>query len=314
MSPPRTYLGQWALLWAIRAYQRWLSGRGPLRRVVCTFAGVSAPEPFAGESCSRYGLRIAQSADSLGAALRLIRQRLRRCSGACLYRHPEGLLYGPLYDGLAQSDDASAAGDIVLARLVADLMAAREQPAAVALVLRSAAVVARSCGQTLRSARCVALARRLCAAPSRLPVRDGRRLEAALSGRLRRRLWVAVLPLSFAAVSFLQRTSSDRGAQAGGALAALGGIIALLVALVFAARALAEHQRECARLRRLRSARRFALAFAIPPERHQQAALAGADGELPLGHHALVGASLQVDQERPPLADAPIEGRQPPHV
>ncbi|MCW5807069.1 MAG: membrane protein insertion efficiency factor YidD, partial [Deltaproteobacteria bacterium] len=66
-----------ALAAAIRAYRRWLSGRGPLRGVSCTFARC--------ESCSAYGLRVAREAPTAAHAIRLIRRRLRRCRDASVY-------------------------------------------------------------------------------------------------------------------------------------------------------------------------------------------------------------------------------------
>jgi putative component of membrane protein insertase Oxa1/YidC/SpoIIIJ protein YidD len=62
---------------AIRAYRRWLSGRGPLRRVRCTFDD--------SESCSAFGLRAACEAPTTRVALARIRRRLRRCGDASLF-------------------------------------------------------------------------------------------------------------------------------------------------------------------------------------------------------------------------------------
>jgi hypothetical protein len=66
------------LTWLIVTYRRWLSGRGPLKRVVCSFARE--------ESCSAYGLRIAQTAASARQTIGRIARRLRRCREACLLR------------------------------------------------------------------------------------------------------------------------------------------------------------------------------------------------------------------------------------
>lgn len=98
----------------IHFYRRRLSGRGPLQRVVCTFQHA--------ESCSAYGLRIAQHYGTW-RALRLIRARLRRCSHAAVYRLPNGLGWGPLYDRpaaeivdeLANANEASASRAVVFA-------------------------------------------------------------------------------------------------------------------------------------------------------------------------------------------------------
>jgi putative component of membrane protein insertase Oxa1/YidC/SpoIIIJ protein YidD len=73
---PSAYM-QRALVVAIRAYRRWLSGRGPLRQVRCTFHD--------NESCSAFGLRAAREAPSARVALGRIRRRIRRCGDASLF-------------------------------------------------------------------------------------------------------------------------------------------------------------------------------------------------------------------------------------
>jgi putative component of membrane protein insertase Oxa1/YidC/SpoIIIJ protein YidD len=79
-----SYLGQTPALLAIRAYRRWVSGRGPMRRVCCTFAST--------ESCSAYGLRATRDlARSLPDAVRLVRARVRACRGSSIYRFENGL-------------------------------------------------------------------------------------------------------------------------------------------------------------------------------------------------------------------------------
>ena len=125
------YWGQGALLWLIRGYRRYLSGRGPLRRVSCTFSRC--------ESCSAYGLRVVSECDSLFAAIRLLRGRLRRCGEASLFRTKEALLWGELY----QEREPAA--------LEASLLAARESPGAIRATLLQAARVARFQGEPLRA-------------------------------------------------------------------------------------------------------------------------------------------------------------------
>lgn len=62
---------------AIALYRAHLSGRGPLRRVRCTFERT--------ESCSAYGLRIAAEQPAL-RSLALVATRIRRCGRLSLYR------------------------------------------------------------------------------------------------------------------------------------------------------------------------------------------------------------------------------------
>lgn len=64
------------IAWVIVCYRRWLSGRGPLRRVRCSFA--------AEESCSAFGLRATREAADARTAVGRIVRRLRRCGDACL--------------------------------------------------------------------------------------------------------------------------------------------------------------------------------------------------------------------------------------
>ena len=79
-----------ALVWLITLYRRWLSGRGPLRRVQCSFA--------AEESCSAYGLRVAHEAHTARAAIGRIARRLRRCREACLVRDGRTLTWATIHD------------------------------------------------------------------------------------------------------------------------------------------------------------------------------------------------------------------------
>jgi putative component of membrane protein insertase Oxa1/YidC/SpoIIIJ protein YidD len=79
-----------ALVWLITPYRRWLSGRGPLRRVQCSFA--------AEESCSTYGLRIAREAKHAREAIGRISRRLRRCREACIVRDGRRLTWATIHD------------------------------------------------------------------------------------------------------------------------------------------------------------------------------------------------------------------------
>ncbi len=112
---------------AIGGYRRWLSGRGPLRRVRCTF--------HAGESCSSFGLRAAREAPSAPAAWGRIRRRLRRCRDASLF-------------ALTAADGSRALGwgadhERPLDELCAELAADGEAAAACATVLAARELVAR---------------------------------------------------------------------------------------------------------------------------------------------------------------------------
>ena len=165
------YLGQRLLVSLIRLYRRHCSGRGPLRRLTCTFCG--------SESCSAYALRVAEDvATSLPEAVRLIHGRLRRCRQASLYRLPDGFGWGECFD----DDD-----------LEANVLEAHELPGTVALILRSAALVAQQRGQYLLAENHVVRAQLYQEGNRPVVVRDGRNWQHCL----RRRLW---LHCGFAAV------------------------------------------------------------------------------------------------------------------
>ena len=78
------------IAWLIGFYRRWLSGRGPLRGVRCSFA------PH--ESCSAFGLRATSEAPTALAALGRITRRIRRCRDACLITDGHALSWTPLHD------------------------------------------------------------------------------------------------------------------------------------------------------------------------------------------------------------------------
>ena len=78
------------LAWLIAFYRRWLSGRGPLRDVRCSFA------PH--ESCSAFGLRATAEAPGAREALGRIRRRIRRCRDACLISDGHALSWTPFHD------------------------------------------------------------------------------------------------------------------------------------------------------------------------------------------------------------------------
>ncbi len=132
--------GNRVLVAAIRLYRRRLSGRGPLRRVACSF--------HHGESCSAYGLRVASERGAWDA-LGLITARLRRCRRLAVYTlarpanahartdvGARGLGWG---DGLA----------LAPADLAAELHAADERADSAAVAWHARLAVARWRGEPL---------------------------------------------------------------------------------------------------------------------------------------------------------------------
>ena len=139
---------------AIRGYRRYVSGRGPLRRVACTFAAT--------ESCSAYGLRaVEELATSLPHALRLVRARIRACRCVSVYRFAEGFGW--------ERDH-----ELAPAVLASQLAARGEQPATIAQVLAARTLIARWRGERAAYAEAMQLAR----SAERIPVRAG---DAAIS-------------------------------------------------------------------------------------------------------------------------------------
>lgn len=181
MSAPRRYPGRRLLATAIRAYQRFLSGRGPMKRVICTFMHT--------ESCSAYGLRAAETlAHSLPHALGLIRARIRMCGSATLYRLPHGAHAGSA-PGLVWGD----AHDREPLDLEHALCAAGELPETRAAVLRARAMVARQTGDVGALRDCVQRAGALTSERSRIVVRKGDGLMRALRLRLGQKLVMTAL-------------------------------------------------------------------------------------------------------------------------
>ena len=164
------YLGRRPLALAIRAYRRYASGRGPLRRVCCTFATT--------ESCSAYGLRaVEELAGSLPEALRLVRARMHACRRTSIYRFTAGLGW--------ERDH-----ELPPAELAHVLEARGERADTIAQVLAARTVVARWRGERAE----YAAAKRIATpAQHRIPVRGG---DAAITQHrraMRRGLAFAVL-------------------------------------------------------------------------------------------------------------------------
>jgi putative component of membrane protein insertase Oxa1/YidC/SpoIIIJ protein YidD len=190
---------QRALVLAIRGYRRWVSGRGPLRRVRCTF---DHGDHGGGESCSAFGLRAALEAPGARVAWGRIRRRIHRCGETSLF-------------ALDAPDGTRALGwgadhDRPLDELHAELVADGERAAACAQVLSAREVAARWRGDLADVV--AARARRGDLAPVRPPLRAMPRL-ALLARALGWRVLAATLVVAGAAIAIAP--------LAGAALAAL---------------------------------------------------------------------------------------------
>jgi putative component of membrane protein insertase Oxa1/YidC/SpoIIIJ protein YidD len=126
------------LTWLIVTYRRWLSGRGPLRNVVCSFARE--------ESCSAYGLRTAQQASSAPQAMGRILRRLRRCREACVVRDGTTITWATIHD-------------LPPHVLVAEMQQDHELDAAIARMLVTRRAVAKVRGDAAAAAACAAAPR-----------------------------------------------------------------------------------------------------------------------------------------------------------
>jgi putative component of membrane protein insertase Oxa1/YidC/SpoIIIJ protein YidD len=115
------------LSWLILAYRRWLSGRGPLRGVRCSFA--------AEESCSAFGLRATREAPTARAALARIVRRLGRCRDACLLGDGTAVSWAPLHDRAP-------------AEIIVEMQRDGEHPPAIARMLATRRTVASWRGDT----------------------------------------------------------------------------------------------------------------------------------------------------------------------
>jgi len=106
----------WLLVSLIRGYRRFVSGRGPLSRVRCTFEAT--------ESCSAYGLRAAQE-ESGPRAMRRILRRLERCRSCSIYRSGEGWNWGAAHDRAPDDLHRQLHEDRELASTQASVLTAR---------------------------------------------------------------------------------------------------------------------------------------------------------------------------------------------
>ncbi len=211
-AAPRSWLGRRPLELAILYYRRRLSGRGPLRRVTCTFGRC--------ESCSAYGLRVVRHhAHGLLHAMRLIFGRIRRCRTSSVHRRNDALLWGEDYDRLETVDEAA--------------VAVHERVGTRRALLRAAIGLARYRRERTILRRLLARLRALPRAVDRrevLPLRDGRRLPEHVRTRWCRQLALPGLLIMLA--PWLPT------------IAAVGmGTLALALALTSTGRFLSEHRR-----------------------------------------------------------------------
>jgi len=155
------------IAWLIGFYRRWISGRGPLRDVRCSFA------PH--ESCSAFGLRATAEAPSARAAIGRIARRIRRCRDACLVTDGHALSWTPLHDRAPTEivDELRADGEGAAA--IAQLLRVRRAVA----IWRADVVAIRACDRLLaapaEATTGAAAATRVCAEPA-IRIRARRRL------------------------------------------------------------------------------------------------------------------------------------------
>lgn len=164
------------VLW-ILFYRRWISGRGVMKRVRCTF--------HHGETCSAFGLRVARESSGFWQAWRRIRRRVKRCRNASIYDCT--VPGGPR--ALGWGSDHERPLDELLAELAADT----EGPEARATVLAARLAVARYRGDIVDIAQVTPHRALLPAA--QIVVRNGsgkkRPRHARLPGKVAGGLWGA---------------------------------------------------------------------------------------------------------------------------
>jgi putative component of membrane protein insertase Oxa1/YidC/SpoIIIJ protein YidD len=197
-----SYFGQGLLVALIQGYRRFLSGRGPLRSITCTFAS--------SESCSAYALRVAAHVARNGPeAVRLIRARLHRCRQASLYRFVDGWGWGELYDAWREG------------AYLPHLTAAAENPATIGSVLWSAALVARHRGDEQGARVLIQQAQKLVEPAMYGVIRDGKNWLRHLRRRLVYRLCCA---LGLVLVSLLLPAFMSLGCLTAAALGSMAAV------------------------------------------------------------------------------------------
>jgi putative component of membrane protein insertase Oxa1/YidC/SpoIIIJ protein YidD len=126
----------------VRIYRRFISGRGPLARIRCSF-----PE----ETCSAFGLRALDEAPSTRAAIARIARRMRRCRDACLIVGPGAVSWTALHDQPPAEIVAELTADGERADAIARILAVRRAVA----ILRGDVAAAGECGAPLDPPRVV---------------------------------------------------------------------------------------------------------------------------------------------------------------
>jgi putative component of membrane protein insertase Oxa1/YidC/SpoIIIJ protein YidD len=169
------------LLAGIRFYRRRLSGRGPFRRVRCTFEGL--------ESCSAFAERIVQETPSAWTAMRRILRRLRRCRHLSLYQLKDGKLgWGSDYDTALGGVCVEEAARQMDSALAADGEGTRVR----ASVVRATALVAAAAGSPAVPV----------AGSWPLPlIRSGTAMQQVFARRYRRRILAAVVAAAVGTVA-----------------------------------------------------------------------------------------------------------------
>lgn len=192
------------LAWLILFYRRWLSGRGPLRDVRCSFA------PH--ESCSAFGLRATSEAPGAREALGRIRRRIRRCRDACLTSDGHAVSWSPLHDRAPAEIFAELHADGEGAPAIERVLRVRRAVA----VWRADAVAIRACDELLAGAGPSSVPR-VCAEPA---IRSRTRRRLAVLGLVAAVAlavifvlpWIGGLTLGFAATAgtLAARTTLER--------------------------------------------------------------------------------------------------------
>ncbi len=179
------------LLAGIRFYRRHLSGRGPFRRVRCTFAGL--------ESCSAFDERIVQETPSAWTAMRCIFRRLRRCRRLSLYQLKDGKLgWGSDYDAALGGVSVEEAARQMGSALAADGEGTRVRMSVVEATVLVATVARSSAAPVVGS--------------SPLPlIRSGTAVQQVFARRYRRRMLasIAAAALGTGAVFLNKGTVAD---------------------------------------------------------------------------------------------------------
>lgn len=188
------------LAWLILAYRRWLSGRGPLRSVRCSFAGE--------ESCSAFGLRATAEAPTARAALGRIARRLGRCRDACLLGDGHALSWAALHDRPVAEIVGELERDGERGPAIARMLSTRRAVA----VWRAEPEVARALARIAAPAKPTVYALAAAEARSRRRIRGFVVLAAVAAFAIELRPWLGgpALIVAVIAAAIAARTSASR--------------------------------------------------------------------------------------------------------